>query len=242
MILLLALTIAIAIALVTRPGRAAAIKRQRLTRIVPVLDAVCLVSLLAIPVLAALTIVDFRGSDSTGRTASPVSGAGGRAPEEGKQVVELANTGPGDTCRNSSDPDCGPFRWDPAPGPNAPVEIAITYSPSSPRVGEQVTVTVHVSDADALIGDVTMAFGDEEVATIPPESIVNCVGAATGAWSLPGATPDDLVKTFRHTYSRAADLTLAAYAASPEIVSGTCPPNPYASQGTASVPIRISER
>ncbi|TML91845.1 MAG: hypothetical protein E6G06_08580 [Actinobacteria bacterium] len=231
MILLLALTIAIAIALVTRPGRAAASKRLRLTRIVPVLDAVCLVSLIAIPVLAALTIVDFRGSDSKGRTR-----------EDRKQVVELANTGPGDACRNSRDPDCGPFRWDPAPGPNAPVEIVITYSPSSPRVGEQVTVTVHVSDADALIGDVTMAFGDEAAAMIPPQSIVNCVGAATGPWSLPGATPDDVVKTFRHTYSRAADLTLDAYAASPEIVSGTCPPNPYASQGTASVPIRISER
>jgi len=75
MILLLALTIAIA--LVTRPGRAAAIKRQRLTRIVPLLDGVSLVSLIAIPVLATLTIVDLRGSDSTGRTR-----------EDGKQVVD----------------------------------------------------------------------------------------------------------------------------------------------------------
>jgi hypothetical protein len=227
------LVLAIAIALVTRPGRAAAIKRQRLTRVVPVLDAVCLLALIAVPVLIALTIAGFRDSDSTKRTASP-AGTKGRAPKEGKQVVELANTGPDATCRNSTDPACGPFRWDPAPGPNAPIEISIAYSPSAPRTGEEVTVTVHLHDADALIGDVAVAFGDEEVSTIPPASIVSCVGAASGPWSLPAATPDDLVKTFRHTYTRAGDFTIAAYAASPDITNATCPPNPYASQGTAS--------
>ena len=227
------LVLAIAIALVTRPGRAAAIKSQRLTRIVPVLDAVCVFALIAIPALAVLTIAGFRGSDSTRRTASPASVTRGRAPKAGKQLVELANTGR-DACRNSTDPACGPFRWDPPPGPNAPVEISIAFSPSAPRSGDEVTITVHVHDADALIGDVAIAFGDEEASTIPPASIVSCEGAAAGPWSLPAATPDDLVKTYRHTYTRAGDFTVAAYAASPDIISATCPPNPYASQGTAS--------
>jgi hypothetical protein len=236
------LVLAIAIALATRPGRAAAIKRQRLTRIVPVLDAVCLFALIALPVLAVLTIAGFRSSDSTGPSASSASGTRARAPRQGKQVVELANTGPGATCRNSTDKACGPFRWDPPPAPNSPVELSIIYSPTAPRAGEEVTVTVHARDADALIGDVTLAFGDEEASTIPPASIVSCEGAEAGPWSLPSATPDDQIKVFRHTYGRAADFTVAAYAASPEIVSSTCPPNPYASQGTASVPIHISDK
>ena len=217
MILLLAL--AIAIALGTRSGRAAAGKTPSLQRIVPVLDGVCLVALIAVPLLAALTVVGFR-HDSTGRA--------------GAQALALANTGPNDPCRNSTDPACGPFQWDPPPGPNSPLEIGITYSPSAPRVGEEVTVTVHARDADALIGVVTLAFGDEEAFTIPPASIVSCAGAEAGPWSLPAPTPDDVVKTFRHTYTRAGDFTLAAYAASPDIVSGTCPPNPYASQAAAS--------
>ena len=219
--MILVLVLAIAIALLTRPGRAAAIKRQRL-RIVPALDAVCLVALIATPVLAVLTFAGFRGSDSTTDTA-----------KAGKRVLELANTGP-DACRNSTDRACGPFRWDPPPGPNAPLEISIAHSPSAPRAGEEVTITVHLHDADALIGDVAIAFGDEEVSTIPPASIVSCEGAAAGPWSLPAATPDDLVNTYRHTYTRAGDYTLTAYAASPDIISGTCPPNPYASQGTGS--------
>jgi hypothetical protein len=228
------LVLAIAIALVTRAGRAAAIKTQRPARIVTVLSTVTLLALLAVPVLAVLTVAGFRSSDPPGRAASPASAARGSVAKNGKQVVELANTGPDSSCRNSTDPGCGPFRWDPPPGPNAPVEITITYSPSAPRTGEEVTISVHVHDADALIGDVAIAFGDEEVSTIPPASIVSCEGAAAGPWSLPAATPDDLVNTYHHTYTRAGDFTLTAYAASPDIISGTCPPNPYASQGTGS--------
>src|SRR6476659_9139296 len=114
------LVLATAIALVTRPARAAAIKRQRLTRIVPALDVVCVLALIAIPVLAVLTVAGFRDSDST------ASRTRGRAPKAGNQVLELANTG-SDECRNSSDRACGPFRWEPPPGPNAPLEISIAF-------------------------------------------------------------------------------------------------------------------
>ena len=137
---------------------------------------------------------------------------------------------------------CGPFRWDPPPGPNSPIEILITYSPIAPRIGEAVTITAHVLDADAWIGDVTMTFGDEDVITIPPASIVGCEAAQpAGPWSPPTPSPDDLVKTFRHTYSAAGDRRLAVYAASPEFLNPTCPPHPYASQATASLPIHVNE-
>jgi len=224
------LVLAIAIALMSRTGQAAAIKRQRLTRIVPALGVVCVLALIAVPVLAVLTVAGFRDSDSTTGTASP------KARQQG---LELPNTGP-DECRNSTDSACGPFRWDPPPGPNAPLEISIAVSPSAPRAGQEVTITVQLHDDDALIGDVAIAFGDEEAATIPPASLVSCVGAAAGPWSLPAATPDDLVKTYRHTYAQAGDFTVAAYAASPDVLSATCPPNPYASQGTASTLIHAT--
>ena len=242
--MVLAVVLTLVIALVTRPGRAAAIKSHRLRRVVPVLDGVCALALIAIPVLGAFVIVDYR---SAGGGVASSRRANSRPQVE---ALALANTGPDATttseattspvCRNSADPACGPFRWDPAPGPNSPIEISITYNPTAPRIGQGVTVTVHARDADALIGDVTVTFGDENVVTIPPASIITCDKAQSGPWSLPTATPDDVIRTFRHSYTKAGDVTIAAYAASPELLSATCPPNPYASQATASRAIHIS--
>ena len=103
-------------------------------------------------------------------------------------------------------------------------------------------MTIHVRDTDARIGDVTVTFGDEDVFTIPPASIISCEAAQpAGPWDPPAPMPDDIVRTFSHTYSRAGDLSIAAYAASPEILNATCPPHPYASQATASLPIHVNE-
>ena len=139
-----------------------------------------------------------RGSDAPARTRwsdyrSPVgrrpcpvpAGAGPRVttPDSTTAPGAPSTTLP---CRNSTDPACGPFRWDPPPGPNQPVAIEITHSPSAPQVGEQVTVTVHVAEADSQIDGVTVSFGDEEVLTLPPASVVACDGAApAGPWTPP---------------------------------------------------------
>jgi hypothetical protein len=253
------LILTIMTALLTRPGRAAAIKSDRLLHLVPVLDAVRSVALIAIPVLAVLAIADYRSSGaktlaSDGRTVSTASASRARVPpSNGRQSGALANTGadvtttteaptPATVCRNSTDPACGPFRWDPPPAPNSPTEVSISYSPSAPRIGEAVTITVHARDDDALVADVTMTFGDENVFTIPPALIISCdIEPPAGPWTPPAPTPDELVKTFTHTYDEPGDLTITAYAASPEILNPTCPPHPYASQATASSPIHVSE-
>ena len=253
------LILAIMAALLTRPGRAAAIKSDRLLHVVPALDAVRSLALIAIPVLAVLVIADYRSSDartlaSDGRAVvSPASASRGSVPpSNGRQSAALANTGADVTtttvaptstvCRNSTDPACGPFRWDPPPGPNSPAEVSISYSPSAPRIGEAVTITVEARDADATVADITMTFGDENVFTIPPALIISCdIEPPAGPWTPPASTPDDLVKTFTHTYDEAGDLTITAYAASPELLNPTCPPHPYASQATASTSIHVSE-
>src|SRR5438067_5196899 len=65
-------------------------------------------------------------------------------------------------CQNSHDPRCGPFRWNPAPGPDQPMNIEVSASPAAPRVGQHVTFTVTSSDPDAPgPGRGTfLAFGD----------------------------------------------------------------------------------
>ena len=50
-------------------------------------------------------------------------------------------------CRNSYNPSCGPFRWDPAPAQNQPRQVSLS-GPATVRVGDQVTVHAVVTDPD----------------------------------------------------------------------------------------------
>jgi hypothetical protein len=57
-------------------------------------------------------------------------------------------TGP--VCRDSVDPACGPFRWDPAPPADQPLVLdADEVPPMAP--GQSTELTVRWSDADALL-------------------------------------------------------------------------------------------
>ena len=234
------------------------IKTPRLRRILAIFDGLRALSLLAIPLVALLFIatVDLTvsrlslkekgqpghrtdravGLPRTGGTTVPgpppaVAGVTITAPEAPPTTVR---------CRNSTDPACGPFRWDPPPGPDQPVEIEIVHSPSAPQAGEQVTVTVHVAEADSELHSVTVSFGDEEALTLPPAAAVACEGdAPTGPWTPPVPAPDDTVATYGHIYTEPGDYTIDVYAASADFLDATCPANPYASQGNASAQIRV---
>jgi len=147
-------------------------------------------------------------------------------------------------CRNSTDPACGPFRWDPPPGPDQPLEIQVTYSPSAPRVGEEVAFVVSFRQGDSRIArdSVTIAFGDErQPLIIPPLSCATPQPAPTGPWTPPRATSDAFVVTHRHAYDRHGDYTFHVYAASAEFLSSPVCEAPYASQGTATVTVHVAE-
>ena len=235
------------------------ISSPRLLRVLAVFDGLRALSLVAIPAVALLFLasVDLtvsrlsirqeghRGS-RPGLVGLPLTGATTTAPAATAPTpTPDTTTAPGAPtttlpCRNSTDPACGPFRWDPAPAPNQPVAIEIAHSPSAPQVGEQVTVTVHVAETDSKIDGITVSFGDEEALTLPPASVVACDDPEpTGPWSPPDATGVDTVSTYGHTYTRAGDFTIDVYAASADFLEATCPPNPYASQGAASTPIHV---
>ncbi len=52
-------------------------------------------------------------------------------------------------CRNSTNPDCGDFYWDPEPVPNTPPEVEIlSIAPEQPIAGDEVTITYRVRDAE----------------------------------------------------------------------------------------------
>lgn len=67
-------------------------------------------------------------------------------------TVTTVNQGaPPLVCRNSDNPDCGPFHWDPALGPNQPLVASFTKAPTEAVVGQTVTFEVSWSDPDAKL-------------------------------------------------------------------------------------------
>jgi hypothetical protein len=111
-------------------------------------------------------------------------------------------------CRNSFDPACGDFFWDPAPAPYDRGSAAISFTPEFPKPGEAVTFTITIDDPDggsATQAERTMtAYGDET----GPVPMVHCDPAWTfgyGPWDTPAESPFHEVVTLQHAYDAVGD-------------------------------------
>jgi hypothetical protein len=127
-------------------------------------------------------------------TAAPPNTAAPTAPPP-------ANPG----CRNSYDPACGPFRWDPDPGPNQALAGDVTTSPESPRAGEKVTFTITGSDLDASpVGVCNYSFGDGPDVVCDPRPAMDpsYCPKQYGAWNPPPREEGRLNTALQHTYPR----------------------------------------
>ena len=175
-----------------------------------------------------------------GAAASP-SGAGGGGPATGG-VASSASVGPalsvtgspsGD-CANSSDPACGPFRWEPDPGPNAPLAVTVT---ARPRLGDARTFdfVVVYEDPDATIrDDCRMAdFGDGGTVSGSGCAVPACL-ATYGPWAPPAKEAGYAEATTSHTFPGPGTYTVRFSAAS----GGMCG-HPYASTGTGSTEVVV---
>jgi hypothetical protein len=143
-------------------------------------------------------------------------------------------------CRNSRDPRCGPFRWDPDVGTNEPISVEATFSPSSPKVGDTVTFTVNSVDPDAApiithgCGTAT-AFGDADrsycsASCLAPDRF--------GPWSPPPRQRGTQTEVLTHVYAAAGTFQ----AQFDRISIGQCSDNPYASEGgSATVTVTVTE-
>lgn len=116
--------------------------------------------------VASVLLVAACGSDSAAPTRAQTSGASSavpasQQPEDTDTTVappgEPGASNPGDEqkaappgCRNSTDPSCGEFSWDPQPE-NKPMTFDASVSTTTPKAGEPITVTMHAADADATV-------------------------------------------------------------------------------------------
>jgi hypothetical protein len=106
-------------------------------------------------------------------------------------------------CRNGNDPRCGPFRWDPSPGPNQPLAVDVNIAPD----GAQARFTFDVSDPDHQVSEncATIDYGDGSSEPLP------CNPApcppAFGPWTPPAREAGQRQFVFRHTYNQPGQYT-----------------------------------
>lgn len=96
-------------------------------------------------------------------------------------VAPSATTTTARVCRNSVDPACGDFRWDPPPSPNQPLVAEFTKKPAEATVGLTVDFEVAWSDGDARLS--FDHFSTDGIAIANSCSL----GPRFGPWTTPAA-------------------------------------------------------
>jgi hypothetical protein len=138
-------------------------------------------------------------------------------------------------CRNSYDPTCGPFRWDPDPGPNSPLTVTVSPQSQQGNAGQEVNFHIVAQDRDAKIDHcVVVDFGDGQTSNdCPPAPTCQ---APYGAWTPPAKAPDTYELDITHTYATART---DPYVASFQLQSHSfCSPDPYG--GAAQAPAQVT--
>lgn len=145
-------------------------------------------------------------------------------------------------CRNSHDPVCGPFVFDPSPDPDRPMTVEVTVSPPTVRLGQEVVFHIVRRDADGVSnGLISFDFGDGGTHGDPILKACD----RFGPWDPPpkNQTPAVVTEDVRHTY-------IFADTFSPTFAYGPPPPSctdsrtgrgdePYASAGQGSVQVTV---
>ena len=108
-------------------------------------------------------------------------------------------------CRNSYNPKCGPFRYDPPPVSH-PITVSITFSPPNPTTGEKVTIHVVADNPDTHLGSYTISYGGDRDGQGSAVDVL-CDSAPArqryGPWDPPAKNPGHEEFDFENTYSQA---------------------------------------
>jgi hypothetical protein len=141
-------------------------------------------------------------------------------------------------CRNSHDPACGPFRWDPQPV-NDPMAVEVRVLTARPKVGQIVEFRLVATDDGRIERDcVGTSFGDDKEPFCAGSS-ASCVAGPGqyGPWTPPEKHLERFEKVFSHTYDKAGTYAVS-FTVRPLTACGQ--PDPYANSGEASTEITIA--
>jgi hypothetical protein len=184
------------------------------------------------PVLSTTTSVPAGGVTplQTGTTLPPAATTTAPAPPPPPPAAP--------PCRNSFDPACGAFRWDPDPGPNAPLTVTVTPPTQQGNTTSSVNFHIVAHDPDAKVAHCySVDYGDGlKETTCPPSP--SCQ-TPYGPWTPPGKVDDQYVTDVQHKYATPSPPG-QPYVASFTLQSHSfCYPDPYggSAQGSAQVTV-----
>lgn len=131
------------------------------------------------------------------------------------------------TCRNSDQPSCGPFRWNPAPSPNQPLVASFSKAPRSGVVGQSVTFEVTWSD-----GDARLSF--DNFTTDGTVLVGSCsIAPRYGPWTPPAAAAGSGTLRYPHTFT-----SPGVYEVNVGLSTASCA-SPYGSDTVVKTEIRV---
>lgn len=143
-------------------------------------------------------------------------------------------------CRNSTDPACGSFRWDPAPE-NRPATLTVSTPPGPIVAGESVELTLAMSDPD---GAVTLDCYSVDLDG-PGMSTGACTRvnpdrcpARYGPWTPPAPQPGQASTTTVVQFAEAGTYVVTVQV---EPADGCDQVDPYRSGATASITVQVTE-
>ena len=129
-------------------------------------------------------------------------------------------------CRNSFDSACGEFRWDPDPGPNAPLNVAFVNAADTIPAGDYV-FRASWSDEDASMTYADFAHDDE-----PLLGQACTAEARFGPWTPPPRAGGS------GEVSEMFTLTPGEHTITVQAATADCN-NPYASEATVEVVVTV---
>ena len=147
----------------------------------------------------------------TTTAAAPAAAVGTTTTAVAPATTAPAATTPATTlttapCRNSYDRSCGPFRFDPQPGPDQPMTVEVSTIPAEPRAGQPVVFRVVMSDPDGVDYNYwLLEFGDGQ--QLGASATATC--DKFGPWDPPAPDPARAVtqRDFAHAYAAPGTYT-----------------------------------
>lgn len=164
-------------------------------------------------------------------TTVPVEVDDAEAPvttvESDREPAPVTTVPAAPTCRNSTDPACGEFRWDPQPAPNQPLTAAFVDAPATAAVGEEVTFAVAWSDPDAQLEYDSFSadgVGLAQACAMQPRY---------GPWTPPDAVAGSGELSYTHVFTEAGTYTVVV-----SLGTGDCT-GPYADTATVEATVTV---
>jgi hypothetical protein len=229
---------------VTRRGKALRVRRQVV--LVSVVSAILVMPFAAVaatktqtdvPVLRWASRVSSESAAPTSTTTSTiatVSSTTANTTVPGRTVLTqpvlpgtAATTTTVTACRNSVDPACGQFRWDPAPPAVNAIPIGVLAINGQP--GADVAIGIDL-DVPALL-DIDYGDGTTETRLVAPEP---CPGTPAGPWSWPTLAGAE-VAPLQHTYVAEGSYSVTVIARPVEFCGHASPYTDGVAGGIATI-------